>query len=475
MMLLKRICAWLWPGKSKVDKPKATERIRSANSVAEQNHAPAVAERNEIARESVQIVVGLDFGTAFTKVVLRGAGQQFGVPLNDNAHGTNRFLLPTRLYEDSTGNLSVADSKYRQKVHTHLKMKILEDNLDDETRKHIVVYLAHVLRKSRAWLMTEQKGVYGNNILKWAVNIGLPTEKYEDVRLKETYINLVDDAWNESVLSPENDGAERKLHRDMIHAFPEFVAQIQGYIKSAQRAPGIHVLADVGAGTIDVTVFIVHQHEGENRHTVLDAQIQKLGTIHLADHRCKQQKAPGDWRPDPQDPFPSCDEFAKQLGVSVQEIETIDEEFKRAVCRQITSCLQRAYQGLPSQGDWESGVPLMLCGGGARVKFYETAYFQDVVADLKRVSYGQSLRESHFPELIDLDASGLPDQDYDRLSVAYGLSFDALNIGETSRPPTLDAKEKPEEKTVSKRICSLCRGDGGGHSPCRKCDGTGFV
>jgi len=410
---------------------------------------------------------------ALTKVVLHGAGYKFGVPLNDNARGADRFLLPTRLYEDSTGNLSVAKPKDCQKTHDDLKMKILDGDMDDDASNHILVYIAHVLRKTRDWLMTEQKDVYGESILKWAVNIGLPTEKYEDDALRETHIDLVENAWNESVLSPEN-GAERKLHRDMINAFPEFVAQIQSYINSMQRAPGVHVLADVGAGTVDVTVFIVHQHEGENRHPVLDAQIQKLGTVHLAERRCRQQKVPGSWAPSPQTPFPTRDEFAERLGVSVRDIEAIDEQFKREVSRQITSCLQRAYQGLPDQGDWESGVPLMLCGGGARVDFYKTVYFQDVVAHLERTSYGRSLQESHFPELNDMNAPGLPKQDHDRLSVAYGLSFDALNIGETFHPPAL-ATNNTEENRAPKRTCPLCRGDGGGHSDCPKCGGSGFV
>lgn len=441
-MLLKRIWEWLWPGKSKVDESTGTGRIDSTHSVAEQNLALAAAERNETARESVQIIVGLDFGTAFTKVVLHGAGYKFGVPLNDNAHGADQFLLPTRIYEDSTGNLFIEKPKNCHKTHTDLKMKILDRNLDDGARKRITTYIAHVLRKSRDWLMTEQKGVYGHNILKWAVNIGLPTEKYEDEYLKETYIDLVENAWNESTFSSKNNGTERKLHRDMINAFPEFAAQIQGYINSTQRASGIHVLADVGAGTIDVTVFIVHQHEGENKHPILAAQVQKLGTTHLAERRCGQQKVPGCWRPNPQNPFPSCDEFAKQLGVSVQEIENLDEEFKREIYRQINSCLQHAHKVLPDQGDWESGVPLMLCGGGARVKFYENVYFQDVINLQKSTRHGRALRETHFPELSNLITPGLPKQDHDRLSVAYGLSFDALNIGEIiSDLPPLMQKE----------------------------------
>lgn len=478
-MVLRRIFEWLRLWKSKADEPASTERVNDSNSVAEQEHHPVKLDRSETARESVEIVIGLDFGTAFTKVVLHGAGYKFGVPLNDNARGIDRFILPTCLHEDSIGNLSVKKPKDCQKTHADLKMKILDDSLDNDIRRHIIIYIAHVLRKSRDWLITEQKGVYGNNILKWAVNIGLPTEKYEDERLKETYIDLVEEAWYESANPPKSEDkvpndVERKLHRDMIKAFPEFVAQIQGYINSTQRTPGIHVLSDVGAGTVDVTVFIVLQHDGENRHSILAAKVEKLGTIHLAKHRCKQQKGKNGWIPNPQNPFPSCDEFAKQLGISVQEIENLDEKFKQEICSQINWCLQCAHGDQPDQVDWESEVPLMVCGGGARVKFYETVYFQDVVDLQKQTRHGRALRESRFPELINLNVPGLPKQDHDRLSVAYGLSFDALNIGETSRPPALAANDS-EENRVSKKICPRCRGDGGGYSSCPKCHGKGFV
>jgi len=87
----------------------------------------------------VQVIIGLDFGTAFTKVVLHGAGYKFGVPLNDNARGADRFLLPTRLYEDSTGNLSVAEPKDCQQTHDDRKMKIIDGELDDDARNNIVV------------------------------------------------------------------------------------------------------------------------------------------------------------------------------------------------------------------------------------------------------------------------------------------------------------------------------------------------
>jgi len=396
----------------------------------------------------VQVIIGLDFGTAFTKVVLQGAGHKFGVPLNDNTHGADRFLLPTRLYEDSTGNLSVAEPKDCQKTHDDLKMKILDGDLDDDARNHIVVYIAHVLRKARGWLMTEQKDVYGESILKWVVNIGLPTEKYEDDRLQKVYREFVEKAWYESTNPSKNEGSEkakqldRELHSDYIETFPEFAAQIQGYISSPQRRGGVHVLADIGAATVDVTVFIVYQHDGEDREPILASSVRKLGDIYR-DHHLRSTEN--------------------------------DQEFKRKILEQINHCLGEAHQKAPLQEEWEGGFPLMLCGGGARVEFYQRTYSEDVINAQKRTTYGRALQYVA-PGSLRLDkltAHGLPGEDEDRLSVAYGLSLGQMNPDGT--PVVPDDFSDSSVTRSPKLTCPKCNGVGSLHATCSKCGGSGFV
>ena len=48
------------------------------------------------------------------------------------------------------------------------------------------------------------------------------------------------------------------IEDDEISLFPEFLAQIAGYVRSPGRQADLHMLVDVGAGTMDATTFNVH-------------------------------------------------------------------------------------------------------------------------------------------------------------------------------------------------------------------------
>ena len=432
--------------------------------------------------DRTEIIIGFDFGTAFSKVVISGVGQKYGVPLNDNKQGIDKYLLPTRLYEDSTGNYLLdkpVDCVSPHIEHTDLKMRILDNKLDDDTKKRIITYIVAVLQKSRYWLMTEKRAVIDGFKLEWAVNIGLPTEKYDDEILRKTYRELVGEAWKMST-EPQSVGegdskhsTERALHPDMIEAFPEFVAQIQGYISSPQRQAGIHTLVDVGAGTIDATIFIVHQEDGENRHPILAGSVRPLGTAYLIKHRCDALVQPNGWQLNPYDLFPNDAEFADTLGVSLDDIERVDRAFRGNIAEdQIYSILEQAHSdhdpcdnikkdNIPGREATE-GVPLMLCGGGASVNFY-----QQVVEILTQRGHGYLLYKKHLSMGDDqYDAPDILKEDNHRLSVAYGLSFNALNIGKISHPPPIPANNNQRQP------CPLCRGTGG-YGNCRKCGGSG--
>lgn len=431
------------------------------------------AEAPDGARD-VRVIIGLDFGTAFTKVVIEVGKDKYSVPLNGNKQGTEKYLFPTRVYQDASGNLTVTESKNIVSPHTDLKMKILDGPMDKHTEKLIVTYIAWVLRKSRHWLMTEKQSVLGIAPLKWAVNIGLPTANYKDKNLKNTYRALVGKAWSMST-NPHlvNKGDEKpndtdsELDPDFIGAFPEFVAQVQYYLSSPRRKQGTHTLIDVGAGTTDTTVFIVLEKCQEDNLTILTASVERLGTTYLAEHRCRKLGQSSDWRPNPQDPIPSRKKFARKLSVKREKIVDVDGEFKERVIKQVNSQLNYAKKDMaPKQPEWKTGVPLMLCGGGARVKIYK-----EVVNTLVQPGHGYPLQKSRLPAPDNLDALDISDKDRDRLSVAYGLSYDAFNL-ETIIDNILPFRNSSTGQGKSK--CLKCNGTGGLHGPCPGCGDGGF-
>ncbi len=496
-MNLKDILKWPW-----IKKPKeVATRINTVEDKADrknstqQNYVKKATGTEHVVREKtkiqgwqtqfddvprnakpVQVIIGLDFGTAFTKVTISGKGQRYGVPLNENKQGIDKYLLPTRIYEDSTGQFAVARTDNRFLPHVNLKMRILDNNLDSDTRIGITTYIAWVLQKSRTWLMTEKQPVFGLVPLKWEVNVGLPTEKYNDKKLRKIYKELVGDAWTisttqyltgESGKKPNN--VEFALHPDRIEAFPEFVAQIQGYISSPQRKPGIHALVDVGACTIDTTVFIVHQNEEGDIFPILAKSVKRLGTTYLATHRCRKLGQSDNWKPSPQDKPLSSDEFIKKFGVTSEKLIDVDKKFKKKVMKQINSCFAYTKERMaPLEEEWETGIPLLMCGGGARVEFYG-----EITRILTAQGHGYHLHNYQLPPLDNLDAPGILDKDLDRLSVAHGLSFDAFEIGKITNPPPFPLKNKNPNQGKSK--CPSCNGTGGGYANCPKCGGSGIV
>lgn len=429
-------------------------RSKSTDDVAQQAVAaePTVARQNP-ARHALA-VIGFDFGTAFTKVVIGVAGQKYGVPLHDGAQGSDKYLLPTP-----------AD----------LKLRIIQDDLDSATRERVIAHIAQVLCKSRDWLTTEKKSVLGGTLPKWEINIGLPTEKHTDEKLRDAYRALVAHAWHKSIdpnakqTGDESNSTQNKSQREHIAAFPEFVAQIHGYLSSQQRQHGLHVLIDIGAGTIDATVFISHKKDERNVLPLMDASVKMLGTTFLATHRCNSLQKPGAYLPDPHGHFPTRQKFSAQLGVTSKDVALVDLEFQKQIIQcQIFPLLKRTKEEMaPKQAEWKSGIPLMLCGGGSRVEFY-----REVIDVLVTPKQGYPLRKIPLYLPDRLEAPGLSEEDLDRLSVAHGLSFNKLNIDEVTHPLPFSDDEKSSRQWET---CHRCHGTGGLHRLCDECEGKGYV
>ena len=345
------------------------------------------------------ITIGLDFGTAFTKVVVNGAGQKYGIPIRENKNGIDKYLLPTCIYENSFGDFALEESTEYRLAHSDLKMNILDENLTADTEQRIVFYIAQVLRKTRDWVLDEKRDVFGGNRLEWEVNIGLPTEKYADDELKGIYQRLVDKAWYQST-EKQAHGNARRLDRTLINGFPEFLAQIQTYYQSPQLQQGVHAIVDVGAATIDATVFIVD--DDRDKHPILAESVEKLGANFAYQH---------------------------------QDNGTAHSEFESKLQKQLNNTLLRAYRNAPRNPEWQENrkdpgrnknVPLFVCGGGARMPLYKKFYKEKFIRAVSHTAHGDNLEHRALPMLDELQILGVDEKDHDRLSVAYGLSVDLI-------------------------------------------------
>lgn len=396
------------------------------------------------------MVIGLDFGTSYTKVVLGESRVQYAVPMQEEAQSDQRYLLPCVLRVDEQGECTIAEPTPGSTAYTDLKITLLERRADLAARARVVAYLALVLRHCRGWLMNAKEGVYRKNQLDWFVNIGLPTDSALDEALAAEYQLLVLAAWRISAkpgpigldaavaalavqesAELEPDGAE--LHPDAVQPFPEFAAQVASYVRSPVRNEGLHALIDVGAGTLDVTVFNVVNDDGDFRFPILAKCVEPLGTEYLVRHRLRGAGYAGRWPLTAQDWVPQEAPFRRILGLSRNELQSIDREFREAVQEavreQFLYAKRTKYTAIHA---WRSGFPVFLCGGGTSCDFFQEAFAPTLSANA-----AWHATRAWMPRPPGLEAPGLPDGQFDRLAVAYGLSFDEAEIGELIRPENI--------------------------------------
>lgn len=419
----------------------------------------------------VQLVVGFDFGTAFTKVVIAEQRRAYAVPLNVEATGGRSYLLPAVLAIGDEQQVYLGN-KPGVRHYSDLKMRILDGDTSEESQVLVAAFMAMVLRRARAWFMTNHRMIYKNHELDWYVNVGLPTEHYHDERLTETYRSIANAAWLASTQAgtlhlqvvrdclADDSGS---IGEDAIGLFPEFVAQITGYVRSPMRRPDLHLLMDVGAGTVDVAVFNVHKKDGEDVFPVFAKSVGNLGV-----HFLHKRRAAATGKVD--HPFTEGvpdEELARHLGIGIERLRKIDGPFRTDVYMQVRGDVLEARRKYPLSRHWDSGIPFFLCGGGANVELYS-----QLAGGMIRDANPCRLVRTFLQKPDRLVAEGLDEGTYDRLSVAYGLSFNQYDIGEIVRSHQIEDVVPASASST----CRRCNGTGGMYAnSCTACGGRGWI
>lgn len=427
--------------------------------------------------ERRSLVMGIDFGTAYTKVVIADNRTARAIPFRATGRG-NRYLLPSMVSVATNGSASLGRAP-RSKCFSDLKLRIMGGDVGDEVMAPTVAYFALVMRKARQTFMQKHHGEYGRFQLDWSVNVGLPAEHCRDHRLVDFYHGLAWAAWEASVepgpvsISSIEECFLRdvgSLSRDAIGVVPEFVAQICGYVRSPQRKNGAHMLVDVGGGTLDVAVFNVYQEEGEDLFPVFAGSVTLQGVIPLHKHRVEWlSKNAGELRRTDYAEHSTSTGAAKYLGVALDDLQRADRGFRDRVRKEMLDTLERArsekYEALYNQG-----IRFFPCGGGASVESYARLF--SAFTDGNHPCPMEMIR---LPRPERFEAEGLDDTEFDRLSVAYGLSFDQFDIGTVRLPDELD-DGRDHTRTQEKTKCQQCLGTGGARAnDCLSCGGSGWI
>lgn len=408
-----------------------------------------------------EVALGLDFGTSSVKVVIGDADlkKAYAVPF---LHGNDisAYLLPTRVFE-TEGNFSLERGleEYRD-----LKLSFVARPDDIEFQVRIVAFLAQVIARARGWLFLTHAALYRSTEIFWKVNVGLPAASSFASAITTPLEKLIHLAWHFAALPEklnrneitnamsgfssvniENAGAE-------VAVVPEIAAQIYGFVVSSsfdKMAANNYLMVDVGAGTVDSSLFHVKPGRGGKwDFDFYTTVVEPLGVVNLHRNRvnwwCNQfEKVNADpaltrdlldtkYQTDSKHPEP--EDYREYFdGIQVKQRKGVESPDKKFFNYQVVTqvrgkTLWRAWKAdlLPKQAI--QSIPFFLCGGGSRMQYY-LAIETELLPQTGFSWLQAEARTLGVPG--DLVADGLAEEDFDRVSVAYGLS--KLEVGQVLR------------------------------------------
>lgn len=446
------------------------------------------------AEDETDLIIGLDFGTSATKMVIRdrfAATSVFPVPFSEERRGIDGYLLPSRVFR--TGDVySLSGGAHRT---DDLKLALLAGKTPCPVNEFndCCAFLALVIRHGRGWLFERHRDTYGRHQLNWRLNLGLAARSYQDRttvdlfrRLAWAAANVAADRQAEhvtvgvveryrqaslAVFASANGSTEDscEFRKTDVDAVPEVSAQLQGFMMSARwdwKTRPVMMLVDVGAGTVDSALFCVNvPNRGPGALIFWASRVEPNGVMNLHRDRVKwlQSLLPEEAvnRPVKQHlaeiaiptdrirPIPaSVREYLPGYKVDVAG-EGVDESFwTRRYRAQIAGSILDAKVGKGIRSSQLERVPLLLCGGGSRMQFYSR--IGDAINSTE--GWNVSVETMRLPVPQDLASTGWHAEDFDRLSVAYGLSLagnDDATLGKIVREidvPNVGPRVVPERE-----------------------------
>lgn len=434
--------------------------------------------------EENEIIIGLDFGTSNTKVVIHDPQRNvfYAVPFYKYT-SNNPYLYPCRVYLQNN-HYSIDEIG---DCYANLKLPLLDDDTQPLDLRNAVAFLALIVRHARGWFLAEASETYKNSKIFWELNIGLPTESYEKTNLhycfKEialTAINLAGDVSetlsesliDEYILKTKHALAGKlalQIHPDLVNVYPEISAQVVGFIESDswddKDRPFITMI-DIGAGTVDISYFSVQGKKGNRKFSFIKNSVKNNGVLNLHRERTNwllRVLSEKNLLP------PKVKQFLKDISKTTTQLSHIPESvynyilnleimgnwhidtiFLQKYKNQIQTLLEETHRNrVPLNKENWLRLPIFLCGGGSRMRFYNS-----LIEEINQW-HPNWLHVELYPlnKPDNLRAPGLSEFEYDRLSVAYGLSFQ--NLGKIIQSNQIEdfsindipKKEKPIDLT----------------------------
>jgi hypothetical protein len=401
-------------------------------------------------------ILGLDFGTAFTKAVIRSHGDHYAVNWSGAVTTSDPYLMPSSFSEHEDGSVVLGIKQGAGWSHCDgIKMRLLSSPSanSDDAHCDAVLFIAATLRYASTWLA---KICQGADRPRWRLHLGLPAESWDDESIAGKFRILASAgrglACQGEALTRERAkqalNTARAAPGGMVTVLPEFACQLFSYLSSAQRQSEMHALMDIGAGTLDMAFFNVHKDEEGDVLPIFSAKVQNLGTHFLIGALAGRSGEHLIWRDG--DAAADDQEVVKRLGESCGDVSQRRAAYLSSLARTFNEAREQARMHNPTSRVWRDQEPLdlFLCGGGSRLPTI-VEHIRLVVREAKK-SNGLSIRVNALPRPQNL-VCDMADDQYDRVSVAYGLSQVPGNVGKVIRRHDLEPFEMSSGQEIEDR------------------------
>ena len=415
----------------------------------------AGAASSPVVGEGLFVILGLDFGTSSTKMIVRlpyEAGEPtIAIPAPKPCRSyKDPYLWQTVLWLREGGTFYPWPETKATPLNT-LKQGLIQGRSESEipdlagdiptSRAQAgVAYLTFIIRYVKGWLLRNRPDLFRGRKPVWFVNLGLPTASYDDQKLADPYRRIgaaalqlsktnrpvTVEATRSFLAEPHvtKAGASAEAAEYLgVSVIPEAAAQMTGFAKSTRGAPGLYLLVDVGAMTLDACMFRLRQKPAtRDLYAFLAAQVRPLGV--------------------------------ESFHWFLREGKT-DEEFRQQCNRTLQGIVWHTKSRRARLADnWNPGndVPVFLAGGGA-ANCIHREIVESLGPWLKKHTRNDGIRLLELPVPDSIELPSLL-HDFGRMSVAWGLSYPPTEIGQIRPMSDIDDISPPPTVDISDRFIS---------------------
>ncbi|AFZ04839.1 hypothetical protein Osc7112_0206 [Oscillatoria nigro-viridis PCC 7112] len=271
---------------------------------------------------AINLNLGIDFGTKFTKVCVRDADRErsWVITFTNGSPNLDEALLPTKIGICSNGSLlaGLTESEWKTQPQTHIdvdfiKMRLANIDLAQEgegysfdslpnfhnsdlnTPENLenisAYYLSRVILKAMTWVIRNNADLVKGQKISWSINIGVPVKYFDSNAINRfrqvlSWACLLSESHPESLTFNQLNDYATLLKNDASNipcfARAEIAAAVYSYTISRQAEPGIYILFDVGSGTIEGASFRFFRENKMPKIEFYTGEVEPIGMNALA-------------------------------------------------------------------------------------------------------------------------------------------------------------------------------------------------